>query len=48
MTDEIRTVNPLTGAEKGSKTARYDLIPVPALAELATLYGLGADRKSVV
>jgi len=33
-----------TGAEKGTKEARYDLIPVPALDYLARLYGKGAIK----
>ena len=33
-----------TGAEKGTKEARYDLIPVPALDLLARLYGKGAQK----
>ena len=41
--DEIRTVAS-TGAEKGVKEARYDLIPVPALDLLARLYGKGAAK----
>lgn len=35
-----------TGAEKGTKEARYDLIPVPALDYLARLYGKGAEKYS--
>lgn len=41
---EIRTKNDLTGAEKGSKLERHDLIPTEALAELATHYGVGAQK----
>lgn len=33
-----------TGAQKGTKDARYDLIPVPALDALARLYGKGAKK----
>ena len=33
-----------TGASKGTKDARYDLIPIPALDELARLYGFGAKK----
>jgi hypothetical protein len=43
LTDEVRTVSS-TGAEKGVKAARHDLIPVPALDLLARLYGKGADK----
>ena len=37
-------VTSTTGAEKGTKEARYDLIPVPALDYLARLYGKGAQK----
>lgn len=40
---ETRTTSS-TGAEKGTKDARYDLIPVPALDYLARLYGIGARK----
>lgn len=43
MPDEIRVTSP-TGGEKGSKLARYDLIPSDALRQLAELYGKGADK----
>lgn len=33
-----------TGASKGTKEARYDLIPIPALDKLARLYGKGAVK----
>lgn len=33
-----------TGASKGTKEARYDLIPIPALDALARLYGKGAVK----
>jgi hypothetical protein len=33
-----------TGASKGTKDARYDLIPIPALDLLARLYGFGAKK----
>lgn len=42
--EEIRTVDPDTGAEKGTKLARYDLIPQGALRELAEHYGRGAKK----
>ena len=44
MTDEIRTVNAITGGEKGVKTERHDLLPQGALAELACHYGRGAEK----
>lgn len=39
-------VTSATGAEKGTKEARYDLIPIPALDALARLYGKGAEKYS--
>lgn len=46
---EIRIIDQASGGEKGSKLARFDLIPVHALWELARLYGQGslkyADRN---
>lgn len=41
MSDEVR-VTSSTGGEKGSKLARFDLVPVGPLTELAELYGRGA------
>lgn len=40
---EIRTVSS-TGAEKGVKLERHDLIPYPALKALAEHYGRGAQK----
>lgn len=40
---EVRTTSS-TGAEKGVKPERYDLIPVDALAAVARLYGQGAKK----
>lgn len=39
---EVRVVDPATGGEKGSKLARFDLIPADALTHLAEHYGRGA------
>lgn len=39
---ETRSVDPRTGAEKGTKLARFDLIPQDPLQQLAEHYGLGA------
>lgn len=45
MTDvEIRTVNSLTGGEKGVKPARFDLLPAGPLTAVATHYGIGATK----
>ncbi|MEC4833770.1 DUF5664 domain-containing protein [Mycobacteroides chelonae] len=41
MSDEVR-VTSSTGGEKGSKLARFDLVPVGPQTELAELYGRGA------
>lgn len=40
---EVRTTSP-TGGQKGTKPARYDLIPPEALEQLAKLYGFGASK----
>jgi hypothetical protein len=44
MTKETLVVNPITGAAKNQKLARYDLIPVGPLNELAEHYGKGAYK----
>lgn len=41
---EIIMVDPDTGARKGQKLARFDLIPVKPLWELAEHYGRGASK----
>lgn len=41
---EIRITDPKTGAQKGQKLERYDLIPFDALDELARVYGVGAQK----
>jgi hypothetical protein len=43
---ERRVVNAKTGGEKGSKPARFDLIPARALWEVAEVYGLGGEKYS--
>ena len=45
-TDEVRTVDPDTGGEKGAKLARFDLIPVGPLWALAEVYGYGCKKYS--
>jgi hypothetical protein len=42
MSDEIRVTDPETGGQKGSKLARFDLIPVEALLALAEHFGKGS------
>ena len=44
--DEIIVVNQKTGGEKGQKEARFDLIPVDALWQLAEHYGKGSKKYS--
>ncbi len=44
MTEEVRTVDPDTGAEKGAKLARHSLIPQQALTEIAEHYGRGSAK----
>lgn len=39
---EIRVTDPTTGGMKGQKLARFDLLPVGPLVEVAELYGAGA------
>lgn len=41
---ETRITDPDTGAEKCSKLARFDLIPVEALEELAEHFGRGSAK----
>jgi hypothetical protein len=43
-TGEVRSVNALTGGEKGVKPARFDLLPVGPLTQVATHYGIGAEK----
>lgn len=43
MSDEVRKTS-ATGGEKGSKLARYDLLPPEALKAVAELYGRGAEK----
>lgn len=44
MTNEVRTTDEDTGAQKGVKLERFDLIPVGPLTELARHYGMGAAK----
>lgn len=43
-TGEVRVVNAVTGGEKGSKLARFDLIPIRPLTLLAEHFGRGAAK----
>jgi len=42
--NEVRIVDPKTGGAKGQKLARFDLLPWDTLAQVATLYGVGAQK----
>jgi hypothetical protein len=42
--EEVRVVDPVTGAAKGSKLARYDLLPFDALTQVAEHFGRGARK----
>lgn len=44
MGEEIRVTNDDTGAQKGQKLARFDLIPVQPMIELAKHYGRGSRK----
>jgi|ERR1039457_6862124 hypothetical protein len=44
MSKEIIVTDPVTGGKKGSKLARYDLIPVKPLWKVAELYGRGSEK----
>jgi hypothetical protein len=44
LTGEVRVTDPETGGEKGTKLARYDLIPAGPLLQLAEHYGIGARK----
>ncbi len=41
---EVRVTDPTTGGQKGRKLERYGLIPTEPLAEVARLYGKGAEK----
>ena len=41
---EVRITDPNTGGQKGSKLARFDLVPMDALWEVAEVYGRGAAK----
>jgi len=44
--EEIRVTNEKTGGQKGSKLARYDLLPAGPLKQVAEHYGRGANKYS--
>lgn len=44
---ETRIVDSKTGAAKGQKLERYDLIPVEPLREVARHYGVGASKYDI-
>lgn len=41
---EERVVNPTTGGEKGTKLARFELLPPDALRQIAEQFGRGASK----
>ena len=41
---EVRLTDPDTGGQKGQKPEAYALIPVKPLAEVARVYGFGAEK----
>lgn len=43
-TDEVRIIDPDTGGAKGSKLARFDLLPWDALWRVAEQFGRGARK----
>jgi hypothetical protein len=43
-TGEVRITDPVTGGQKGSKPARFDLVPADTLWALAEHYGKGAAK----
>jgi len=44
VSDEETRVTSDTGGQKGKKLARFDLLPVEPLTEVARLYGRGAEK----
>lgn len=44
MSEEVRVTDPVTGGQKGSKLARFSLIPPEFLWALAEHYGVGARK----
>jgi len=44
VSHEVRVVDSRTGGSKGSKLARFDLIPPEAHEELANVFGAGTEK----
>lgn len=44
MPGEVRVTDPKTGGQKGQKLARFDLLPVGPLTQIAEVYGKGAQK----
>ena len=42
--DEVRVTDPVTGGQKGSKLARFDLLPWDIIWQDAEHYGKGAEK----
>jgi len=41
---EVIVTDPITGGKKGSKSERFDLVPVYPQMELARVYGYGIEK----
>jgi hypothetical protein len=44
MSREVRVTDPKTGAQKGSKPERFDLLPWAAVGQIAEVYAFGAEK----
>lgn len=44
VSGEVRVTDPVTGGQKGTKLARFGLLPFDSLWEVAEVYGLGAKK----
>lgn len=44
LAGEVRVTDPKTGGQKGQKQEQYSMIPVEPLAEVARVYGYGAQK----
>jgi len=44
VSEEIRFTDPKTGGQKGVKLARYGLLPIYSLEQIANVYGYGAGK----
>lgn len=44
MGEEVRITNAVTGAQKGRKDQRFELIPMDALGKIAEIYNFGSKK----